>query len=62
MGSQKWADGMEDPQTERDRLGVIHAEREHLIEQIRQSQRTIERSRKLLQRLDELLAKNNLKP
>jgi hypothetical protein len=62
MGSQKWADGMEDPQTERDRLGAIHAEREHLIEQIRQSQRTIERSRKLLERLDELLAKNNLKP
>jgi hypothetical protein len=38
-------------------LDAIRQEREELFLQIRQSQEAIERSRELLRRLDELLAK-----
>jgi hypothetical protein len=44
-------------ESEQARLQSIRNERERLIEQIRQSERTIEHSRELLKRLDELLAK-----
>jgi hypothetical protein len=39
-------------------MGSIHRERERLIEQIRLNEQAIERSRKLLDRLDQLLAKS----
>jgi hypothetical protein len=38
-------------------LDELRLEREQLIEQIRASQKTIERSQDLLKRIDELLAK-----
>ena len=49
-------------ESERGRLHGIRNERERLIEQIRQSELTIEHSRKLLKRIDELLAKAEKKP
>lgn len=49
-------------QSDMARLDSIRAERPYDIDQIRQSERTIERSRELIKRLDELLAKNCLKP
>jgi hypothetical protein len=36
--------------------------REHLLEQIRVSQETIERSKELIQQIDKLLAKSPLQP
>jgi hypothetical protein len=53
---------MEDPQSEKTRLDAIRVKREYLIQQIRESERTIEQSRELIKRLDELLAKGGLKP
>jgi hypothetical protein len=53
---------MKEPQSEKARLQSIRNERERLIEQILQSERTIEHSRALLKRIDELLAKAELKP
>ena len=53
---------MEDPQSEEARLDAIRVRREYLIQQIRESERTIEQSRELIKRLDELLAKGGLKP
>jgi predicted nucleic acid-binding Zn-ribbon protein len=40
----------------------LRGERQKLMEQIRESQRTIERSQQSLKRIDELLAKALLKP
>jgi hypothetical protein len=45
-----------DDDTRRHPVDELHREREQLIEQIRLSQKTIERSRALLQRIDALLA------
>jgi hypothetical protein len=53
---------MHDPQSDKTRLDAIRTQREFLIDQSRQSERTIERSRELIKRLDELLAKDGLKP
>jgi hypothetical protein len=47
---------MHDPQSDKTRFDAIRTQREFLIDQIRQSERTIERSRELIERLDELLA------
>jgi hypothetical protein len=41
---------------EKNRLDELHRAREQLIEQIRQSQKTIEHSRALIERIDALLA------
>ena len=54
--------GMEDLRSEKTRLDGIRAEREYLIEQIRLTERTIKRSRELIKQLDEMLAKDRLKP
>jgi hypothetical protein len=43
-------------------IAAIRRDRASLIEQIRQSQETIERSRALLRRIDEILAKAGEKP
>jgi hypothetical protein len=43
-------------------LDAIRVKREYLIQQIRESERTIEQSRELIERLDELLIKAGLKP
>ena len=53
---------MEDLRSEKTRLDGIRAEREYLIEQIRLTERTIKRSRELIKQLDEMLAKDCLKP
>jgi hypothetical protein len=58
----KVAAGMEDPQSEKTRLDAIRAKREYLIQQIRESEPTIEQSRELIKRLDELLAKGGSRP
>ena len=41
---------------EKNRLDELHRVREQLIEQVRQSQKTIEHSRALIERIDALLA------
>jgi hypothetical protein len=41
-------------------LDAIRVKREYLIQQIRESERTIEQSRELIKRLDELLAKGGI--
>jgi hypothetical protein len=41
---------------------ALHRGRADLLEQIRVSQETIERSVELIRKIDELLAKNPLKP
>ena len=61
-GAKALAGDMHDPQSDKARLDAIRTQREFLIDQIRQSERTIERSRELIKRLDELLAKDGLKP
>jgi hypothetical protein len=43
-------------------LDEIRRERARLIEQIRASQRTIERSQELIKRIDEMLAKAGERP
>jgi hypothetical protein len=48
---------MKERQSEMARLDALKRERDYLVEQIRQSERTIERSRQLLKQLDELLAR-----
>lgn len=53
---------MKNPQTEKVRLESLRTERERQIEQIRQSERTIEHSRELIKRIDQLLAKAEEKP
>ena len=55
-GAKALAGDMHDPQSDKTRLDAIRTQREFLIDQIRQSERTIERSRELIERLDELLA------
>jgi hypothetical protein len=53
---------MGDTQSDWARLDAIRVQRAYLIEQIRLSKRTIERSRELLRQLDQVLAKDGLKP
>jgi hypothetical protein len=48
---------MKERQAEQARLEALKRDREYLVEQIRQSEQTIERSRQLLKQLDELLAR-----
>jgi hypothetical protein len=48
---------MEHSPSEKARLGALRAEREYVIELITKSEQTIERSRELIKRIDELLAK-----
>jgi hypothetical protein len=62
MRSQKRAGGMKDLRSEKNRLDAIRIERKYVLEQIHQSERTIERSRELIKQLDELLAKDGMKP
>ena len=45
-----------------DALAALHRGQAELIEQIRRSQETVERSQALLRRIDNLLAKSPLKP
>jgi hypothetical protein len=47
---------------EKEQLDEVRRERAQLIEQIRASQKTIERSQELLKRIDEMLAKVDQKP
>ena len=47
---------------EDDHLAALLRGREHLLEQIRVSQETIERSRELIRQIDELLARSPIKP
>jgi hypothetical protein len=44
--------------TDKKFLEIIRQERANLIEQMRQSQQTIDRSQELVRRIDELLAKS----
>jgi hypothetical protein len=53
---------MADQPSDRSRLDALLIERQFLVEQIRQSKLTVERSQELLRRLDELLAKDAMKP
>ena len=54
---------MEDKaKSENDDVAALFRGREHLLEQIRVSQQTIERSKELIQQIDKLLAKSPLKP
>jgi hypothetical protein len=45
-----------------DFLDAIRRERDNLVEQIRLSRETIERSLELIKRIDEMLAKSGRKP
>ena len=45
-----------------DHVAALLRGREHVLEQIRVSQETIERSMELIRQIDELLAKSPLKP
>ena len=45
-----------------DHVAALHRGREHLLQQIRVSQQTIERSKELIKQIDKLLAKSPLKP
>jgi hypothetical protein len=47
---------------EDDHVAALLRGLEHLLEQIRISQNTIERSKELIQQIDKLLAKSPLKP
>jgi hypothetical protein len=53
---------MADHPSDKSFLDVLRNERQFLVDQIRQSKLTVERSQELLRRLDELLAKDALKP
>lgn len=53
---------MGDSSHDKAHLDTIRNQRELFIDQIRQSERTIEQSRVLIRRLDELLAKDRVKP
>ena len=48
-------------ESEDDHVATLVRGREHLLEQIRVSQETIERSKQLIQQIDKLLAKSPLK-
>jgi len=48
---------MEHSLSEKDHLAALRAEREATIEQIRKSEQTVERTRELIKRIDELLAR-----
>jgi hypothetical protein len=52
----------EDANVEKERLSELQQGRAQLIEQIRESQRTIERSQELIKRIDDLLADTGPKP
>jgi hypothetical protein len=45
----------------RTHIAAILSDRAHLVRQIRQSEETITRSRELLKRIDEMLAKHGVK-
>jgi len=45
-----------------DALAALHREQAEIMEQIRVSQETVERSQELLRRIDDLLAKSPLRP
>jgi hypothetical protein len=47
---------------EDDHAAALLRGREHLLEQIRVSQETIERSKELIKQIDELLARSPVKP
>jgi hypothetical protein len=45
-----------------DALAALHRGQAELMEQVRVSQETVERSQELLRRIDDLLAKSPLRP
>ena len=52
----------DETKSEEDHVAALIRGREHLLQQIRVSQETIERSKELIQQIDKVLAKSPLKP
>jgi hypoxanthine phosphoribosyltransferase len=60
--AQEWLASVEDPIDMDERiLATIRRERALLVDQIRKSEQTIEQSKELIKKLDELLARSGLK-
>jgi len=63
LAAKEWLFSVEDPIDKDEKfLATIRRERELLVDQIRKSEETIEQSKQLIKKLDELLARSGLKP